>query len=106
MDDNKYITINHLDDYMSANSLRVGMKLILKKDHDNPYDDEAIAVYTENGCKVGYVANSVQSVCRGTISAGRIFDLINEIAECTVRFIAVDSGFAIGKWLNTNEDNK
>lgn len=95
MDDGKYITINHLDDYMSANSLRVGMKLILKKDRDNPYDDEAIAVYTENDCKVGYVANSVQSVCRGTLSAGRVFDLINEIAECTVRFIAVDYGFAI-----------
>ena len=38
MDDSKYMTINHLDDYMLANSLRVGMKLILKKDHDNPYD--------------------------------------------------------------------
>ncbi|MBR2550694.1 MAG: HIRAN domain-containing protein [Clostridiales bacterium] len=106
MDDNKYITINHLDDYMSANSLRVGMKLILKKDHDNPYDDEAIAVYTENGSKVGYVANSVQSVCRGTMSAGRIFDLFHEKVECIVSFIAVDDGFAIGKWLNTNEDNK
>ena len=47
MDDNKYITINHLDDYMSANRLRVGMKLILKKDHDNPYDDEAIAACLE-----------------------------------------------------------
>lgn len=95
MDDNKYITINHLDDYMSANSLRVGMKLILKKDHDNPYDDEAIAVYTENGSKVGYVANSVQSVCRGTLSAGRVYDLLDEEAECIVRIIAVDYGFAI-----------
>ena len=27
MDDSKYITINHLDDYMSANSLRIRMKL-------------------------------------------------------------------------------
>lgn len=95
MDNGKHITINHLDDYMSANSLRVGMKLMLKKEHDNPYDDEAIAVYTENDCKVGYVANSVQSVCRGTLSAGRVFDLINEIAECTVRFTTVDYGFAI-----------
>ena len=101
MDASKYITINHLDDYMSANSLRVGMKLILKKDHDNPYDDEAIAVYSEHGNKVGYVANSVHSVYRGTLSSGRIFDTFDEQMECVVILIAVDSGFAIGEWLNT-----
>lgn len=100
----RYITVNHLDDYVATNNLRVGMKLLLKKDHDNPYDDEAIAVYSSHGNKIGYVANSVSTVCRGTLSAGRVFDLLNEIEECTVRFIAVDSGFAIGIITNSIND--
>lgn len=91
----RYITVNHLDDYVATNNLRVGMKLLLKKDHDNPYDDEAIAVYSGHGNKIGYVANSVSTVCRGTLSAGRIFDEFGEQTECYVKFIAVDSGFAI-----------
>ena len=95
MDDSKYITINHLDDYISANSLRIGMKLILKKDHNNPYDDEAIAAFSEHGNKVGYVANSVSTVCRGTGSAGFAYSLFDEETECIVRFIAAEYGFAI-----------
>ena len=97
VDKDNYVTINHLDDYMSANALRVGMKLILQKDHNNPYDDEAIVVYSEHGNKVGYVANSVSTVCRGTGSAGRIYDLFDEEMECVIKFVAVDNGFAIGK---------
>ena len=95
MNEVKYITINHLGDYMSATILRVGMNLLLKKDHDNPYDDEAIAVYSEHGNKVGYVANSTQTVCRGTYSAGRVYDTIPEQNECIVRFINQNSDNAI-----------
>ena len=96
-DEDIFSTINHLDDFMSANNLRVGIKLKLKKDYDNQYDDEAIAVYSEHGNKIGYVANSVNTVCRGTRSAGRAYDLFDEEAECIVKFIAVDNGFAIAR---------
>ena len=82
-----FITINHFDECFGYTRFRVGEKLILKKDHDNPYDDEAIAVYTENDYKCGYVANSVCSVARGTCSAGRVYDQMGEEAACTVRFI-------------------
>jgi hypothetical protein len=74
------------------------MKLLLKKEHDNTYDDEAIAVYTKLGNKIGYVANSVHSVCRGTDSAGRIYDKFEEEIECTVRFIAEEYGFSGDTW--------
>ena len=92
----RYVTINHLDDFVATNNLRVGTKLLLKKEHDNTYDDEAIAVYTKLGNQIGYVANSVHSVCRGTDSAGRIYDKFEEEMECTVRFVAEEYGFAIG----------
>lgn len=89
-----YITIDHLDDYLPVMNLRVGDILTLKKESDNSYDDEAIAVYTEGNYKCGYVANSVSTVARGTFSAGRIYDLIGEKAGCKVKFITEEEGIA------------
>ena len=82
-----YITINHLDDFMPITNLKVGDNLTLKKELDNIYDDEAIAVYDKNNVKVGYVANSVHSVARGTYSAGRLYDRINDEIDCIIRFV-------------------
>lgn len=85
-----YLTINHLDDFNSVYRFRIGDKLTLKKETDNPYDDEAIAVYDHHKIKCGYVANSVHSVARGTYSAGRILDLLSQEEFCFVRFIFQD----------------
>lgn len=82
-----YITINHIDEFCPCCSLRVGDELTLKKDTDNCYDDEAIAVYDRNNIKVGYVANSVSTVARGTFSAGRLYNRIGNEAACVTRFI-------------------
>ena len=96
MEDNSiYITINHLDDFECTTFLKPGDKLILKKDKENIYDDEAIIVYKENKTKVGYVANSVHSVARGTYSAGRLYDRIGDETECIVRFILIEEGCVI-----------
>ena len=89
-----YITINHLDEFMATMTLRVGDVLTLKKDPDNIYDDEAILVYDKNNCKVGYVANSVSSVARGTYSAGRIYDIFDVEQRSTVCFITDDEAIA------------
>ena len=83
-----YITVTRIEEYLGMEYFRPGMELFLKKDHDNPYDDEAIAVYAANHCKCGYVANSVCSVCRGTHSAGYIQHLIGEESSCSVRFVS------------------
>ena len=77
----------------------------MKKDHDNPYDDEAIAVYGQHGNKIGYVANSVHTVCRGTGSAGFVYGCFEEETECIVRFIAADYGFAIGQLFSNSDNN-
>ena len=82
-----YITIDHIESYCGTNNIRVRDTLILKKEHNNGYDDEAIAVYCKHEVRCGYVANSVHSVARGTNSAGRIYDKIEDDAECIVRFM-------------------
>ena len=89
MKDGIYLTVTHLDDFGGHIMFRVGDKLDLKKDEDNPYDDEAIAVY-KDGYKCGYVANSVVSVSRGTYSSGRLYDKIKEKAKCIIAFISED----------------
>ena len=89
-----YITINHLEDYNAEYTLRPGNTVILRKDPENPYDDEAIAVYNARNCKTGYVANSAATVCRGTYSAGRLYDKIGSEAECIICFGRED--FLIG----------
>ena len=83
-----FITINHIEDYGGYFRFRVGDELSLEKE-DNPYDDEAIAVY-KNDIKCGYVANSVVSVSRGTYSSGRLYDKIKEKAKCIIAFINED----------------
>ena len=97
MENCQYITINHLEEFSALEYIRIGMHLKLKKDHSNPYDDEAIAVYSDSGRKYGYVANSVCSVCRGTGSAGYIYHQFEEETGCTVRFLAYQDGFAIAE---------
>lgn len=85
-----YITINRLDDFMPIMNLKVGDILMLKKEPDNLYDDEAIAVYTKENYKCGYVANSVSTVARGTYSAGRVYNIIEEICNCKIKFIFIE----------------
>lgn len=91
-----FITINHIEDYCAELCVLPNMTLVLRKDFENPYDDEAIAVY-KNGSKVGYVANSVSTVCRGTYSAGRIYDRFDKETECVIRFVSVEYGFLIAE---------
>ena len=92
-----FITIDHLDDFERIEFFRVGEKLTLRKDKDNDYDDEAILVYNRHGCKCGYVANSVSTVARGTYSAGRIYDRIEDDTACIIRFILVEEGALIAQ---------
>lgn len=90
MNNKIFITINHLDDFNGLSNIKVNDTLTLIKDLDNPYDDEAIAVFDNNNTKVGYVANSVYSVIRGTYSSGRIYDKVKDNESFLVRFIGND----------------
>ena len=99
----EYITITHINDFYGFEYFRPGMILTLRKDHDNPYDDEAVTVFM-NEVKCGYVANSVATVCRGTHSAGFLQHLFNERMECIARFISED--FIIAELKLSTEEGK
>lgn len=87
MNQNVYFTITGTNYFLGMEVFRPGQRLILMKDHRNAYDDEAIGVYSDTDAKYGYVANSVSTVARGTHSAGYLYRLFDEEAECTVLFI-------------------
>ena len=94
-----FITVNHLDDYEGPEFFRVGETLTLKKDRNNDFDDEAIVVYKGQDHRCGYVANSVSTVARGTCSAGRLYDQIEDEQKCLVRFIFAEEGVLIAQIL-------
>lgn len=66
--------------------LNVGNILTLVKEPDNNYDAEAIAVTLDDE-KIGYVANSTNTVVKGTMSAGRVYDKINDMQQAEVILI-------------------
>ena len=80
----KYITIT-LSSPDGLSSIKTGDELLLRKDRNDFYDDEAIAVY-DSTLRCGSVANSIGEVFRGTCSAGRIYDSFKEETACIVRF--------------------
>ncbi len=105
--------------------IKIGEMLLLKKDIDNKYDDEAIEasiylkydedyldiddlydeddevkkdIIVENSkcmideyIQVGYVANSVKTVARGTYSAGRLYDKFEKSTTAEVKFVIGNS---------------
>lgn len=89
-----YITITGVKHFFGIEEFQVGETLILEKEEDNNYDDEAIRVLNEEGMVLGYVANSVFSVARGTQSAGRIYDKFEDLCQVSVCFIIGNSVIA------------
>lgn len=93
-----YVTLTSLDDYVGVEFFKTGQVLYLKKEIESEYDDESFEVYTKTEALVGYVANSVSSVARGTHSAGYLTRFI-ETAEdnhlkCKVLFVLDDKAIA------------
>ena len=68
------------------------LKLI--KEKDNNYDDEAIKVEMRHAGQVAYVSNSTNTVIRGTMSAGRIYDKILDEDYAQIKFYNRDIGIA------------
>ena len=56
------------------------------KEPDNEYDMEAIAVEFD-GKRIAYLANSVNTVVRGTMSSGRIYDMFDDEGEIEIIFV-------------------
>ena len=67
-----YFTLTGTNYYHGKEFLKSGMKVKLDKEPDNQYDTEAIRVEMNPLSKIGYVANSTNTVIGDSWSAGRI----------------------------------
>ena len=81
--------------------LKLGGIIKLVKEPDNKYDTEAIACEMRYFGKIGYVANSTNTVIKGCMSSGRVFDKIEDEYFAKIKFITGNT--AIAKILTADE---
>ena len=91
----RFITITGLNHYYGKKPFEVGRVFKIIKEPDNDYDDEAICAFLPFIDKIGYVANSTNTVYQGTVSAGRIYDKIDDYAYARTMFITHSSVIAL-----------
>lgn len=91
----RFITITGIDHYYGKKPFEVGRVFKIIKEPDNEYDDEAICAFLPFIEKIGYVANSTRTVYQGTISAGRLYDKIDDYAYAKTMFITHSSVIAL-----------
>lgn len=82
-----YFTITGTDYHYGHKFIEPGMLVKITKDHDNKFDKEAIKVEMEGLGLIGYVANSHFTVLGESMSAGRIYDKIEESAKGKVLYV-------------------
>lgn len=82
-----FFTLTGTKHNYGSDFLKPGMKVEIKKELDNEYDREAIAVNIDGLSQVGYVANSPYTVIGESMSAGRIYDKIGDTAIGEVVFV-------------------
>jgi hypothetical protein len=79
-----FITLTGTKLYFGSEFLEKGMELKLIKEPDNELDTEAIKVTLEGLGKIGYVANSPYTVLGESMSAGRLYDKIEQEASAEI----------------------
>lgn len=96
-----YITVNGSSMFHGMKPFKIGAILKLTKDTDNTYDQEAIACEMRYFGRVGFVANSVNTVAKGCMSGGRVYDKIEDGYFAEVKFLIKNE--AIAKILTMDE---
>lgn len=95
MEKTYFVTITGLNHYYGKKPFEIGRVVKLIKEPDNEYDNEAIVAFLPFIDKIGYVANSANTVYQGTISAGRLYDKIEDYAYARVMFVTHSSAIAL-----------
>ena len=95
MEKTYFVTITGLNHYYGTKPFEIGRIIKLIKEPDNEYDNEAIVAFLPFIDKIGYVANSTNTVYQGTISAGRLYDKIEDYAYARVMFVTHSSVIAL-----------
>ncbi len=96
-----YITLTAFNNMHADKPLKLEGIVKLVKEPSNKYDTEAIACEMRYFGKIGYVANSTQTVIKGCMSAGRLYDKINDEYFARIKFISGTN--AIAKILTADE---
>lgn len=81
-----YFTIAGMKHHYGNEFMEVGMEVNLVKEPDNEVDKEAIKVELEGLGLIGYVANSPYTVLGESMSAGRLYDKIGDVAVGIVKY--------------------
>lgn len=79
-----YFTLTGTKHYYGLDFLESGMKITLEKEPDNEYDKEAIEVKMKGMGRIGYVANSPYTIIGDSMSAGRLYDRIDDKAKAKI----------------------
>lgn len=96
-----FITIMSFKNLHGENALKLGTIVKLVKEPENKYDTEAIACEIRYFGKIGYIANSTNTVIKGCMSSGRVFDKIDNEYFAKIKFITGNT--AIAKILSADE---
>jgi len=82
-----YFTITGTHHHFGKEFIEPGMEVKLVKELDNEFDKEAIKVEMEGLSKIGYVANSPYTVLGESLSAGRLYDRVGDVAYGVVKYV-------------------
>lgn len=99
--DNMYVTVITSNKLHSSDPLKLNGIIKLIKEPDNKYDTEAIACEMRYFGKIGYLANSTNTVVKGCMSSGRVYDKIEDEYYAKIKFIK--DYIAIAKILSSDE---
>ncbi len=86
-----YFTITGTSYRHGKDFMKRGMRVRLVKEPDNEHDREAIRVEMPGLGQVGYVANSPYTVQGESMSAGRLYDKIDDTAVGEILYV-LDKG--------------
>ena len=96
-----YVTVIGLHKLHGEKPLKLDGIVKLVKEPENSHDAEAIACEMRYFGKIGYLANSTHTVIKGSMSAGRVYDKINDEYFAKIKFIK--ENYAIAKILDSDE---
>lgn len=82
-----YFTLTGLNHYFGDAFIKKGLEVKLIKEPDNKYDKEAIRVEVDGLGKIGYVANSTNTVLGESFSAGRMYDRFGKKSKGKVVYV-------------------
>lgn len=82
-----YFTIAGTNHHYGQEFMEPGMQVKITKEPDNEFDKEAIKVEMDGLGLIGYVANSPYTVLGESMSAGRLYDKMEESAKGEVLYV-------------------